>query len=115
MLYALEQFPDVTKCTEYLKDRCTQMGPIMSPEKMGDHVDVVVHKYYDGLDASLVDIWAAMIGKVLEPRLEKKERTRLSDTQDRVQTCELPFPIYTAVFVKEETPTEAYAGEDTFV
>ena len=91
------------------------MGPIINPAKIDDHLDVVVNKHYDGLDASLVDIWAAMIGKVLQPHLEKKERTRLSDTQDRVQTCELPFPIYTGVFVKEETPTQAFAGEETLL
>ena len=90
------------------------MAPLMDASRVPDHFDAVKKKYYDGHDTSLVDIWAAMIGDVFKPVLEKQGRTLLSDAQDRVATCQLPFPIYAAVYVKEEKTTETYAGEKEF-
>jgi hypothetical protein len=85
------------------------MGPLMHYKRMADHFSVIQKKYFDGYKVSLVDIWAAMIGQVLQPKLEKKESTRLSDAQDRVATCQLPFPIYTALLVKRRTATDVFA------
>ena len=112
VLYLLEKSPNVDKCTAYLKQRCSVMGPLMHYSRMADHLGVIEKKYFDGHNVSLVDIWAAMIGQVLQTQLE---RTRLSDAQKSVATCQLPFPIYTALFVKKRTATDVFAGKNLVV
>lgn len=83
----------------------------MQVKSTADHFDVIRKKHFDGRPVSLVDIWGEMIGAVFGKDLERKEKSRLSDQQKVADSGELPFPIYTALYVREGQPTEMYAGE----
>jgi phospholipase A2 len=108
-LYLLDEGMDIDKCNEQLCERCSVMAPLMDVARIPDHIGVIKEKYNDGHEISLVDIWSAMIGDVFKPVLHKQGRALLSDAKDRVATAQLPFPIYTAVYVQEETATETFA------
>ncbi|XP_062521662.1 cytosolic phospholipase A2-like isoform X2 [Corticium candelabrum] len=109
VLYALRNGMNIYKCNEYLKERCVEMSSIIHPSTVKQHFYEIERKHRDGLHVSAVDVWGSLLGQVLQPDLEKKERTRLSDAQQRVRSCQMPFPIYTAVMVQRHTAEEAYA------
>ena len=106
VLYSLKDFPDVDKCTTYLKEQCSEKLAKVMTKKRG----LWGLEDLQG-DGTAVGVWGEMLGDVFQEQLMKDTKTRLSDAQKNVSECHLPFPIYTAVLVRDRTPTESYGGK----
>lgn len=105
---------DINKCKDYVRERCSAMAPVMNSKvrTVKHRFDEVSRKLRDGLHVSVVDLWTSLLEEVLHSGMEKKERTRLSDAQRLAASCQMPFPIYTAVAVKRHNHEEVFAGKE---
>lgn len=102
--------PDVDQCHSFLRERCSKMGPLVTVTRADDFFGEIYKKYFDGIDVSLVDVWAGLLGSVFQPDKDVKGPKKISHQRDAVATCELPFPVYTAIYVKENATAEVFSG-----
>eukprot|EP00118_Oscarella_pearsei_P012784 m.96615 g.96615 ORF g.96615 m.96615 type:complete len:547 (+) comp36914_c0_seq9:90-1730(+) len=109
-LYTTDGGPDVYKCGKFLKERCAEMEKIMHITRADDYVHEIYKRYLDGLNISLVDLWECYLSSIFEP--DKKSLgggKKISHQRPRVETADLPFPIYTAVNIRENFDTHIFA------
>ena len=94
-------------CTEYLRKQCSQkLARVMTKKRALWGLEDLEK------GQTAVGVWGEMLGEVFQEDLMQEDRTRLSDAQERVSECHLPFPIYSAVLVRDNTSTESYAGKN---
>jgi hypothetical protein len=85
------------------------MGSLVTVTRADDFFGEIYKKYFDGSDVSLVDVWAGLLGSVFQPDKEIRGPKKISHQKEAVATCDLPFPIYTAIYVKENATARVFS------
>lgn len=102
LLYLLDTFPDVDRCTDYIRKRCAETHRC-THEIVWKGIKELGKKKAANMNFSFLDFWGYLLQELLDPEVKKLS---LSDAASAVATCQLPFPIFTAASVSKCDPLD---------